>query len=57
MGALEKTVVVVGGGLLACETAASLRQLKIKVSIMHRHPHLLNRYLDPETGDVGHQLF
>jgi NADPH-dependent 2,4-dienoyl-CoA reductase/sulfur reductase-like enzyme len=50
MAALERTVVVVGGGLLACEAAASLRKLKIKVSIMHRHPYLLNRYLDPETG-------
>jgi NADPH-dependent 2,4-dienoyl-CoA reductase/sulfur reductase-like enzyme len=50
MAGLEKTVVVVGGGLLACETAASLRQLKIKVSIMHRNAYLLNRYLDPETG-------
>jgi 3-phenylpropionate/trans-cinnamate dioxygenase ferredoxin reductase subunit len=50
MAGLEKTVVVVGGGLLACETAASLRQQKIKVSIMHRHMQLLNRYLDPETA-------
>ncbi len=50
MAALEKNVVVVGGGLLACETAASLRQLKIRVSIMHRNTHLLNRYLDAETA-------
>lgn len=50
MAQLEKTVVVVGGGLLACETAASLRQLKFKVSMMHRNNYLLNRYLDPETG-------
>src|SRR5438034_10878287 len=50
MGHLEKTIVIVGGGLLACETAASLRQLKFKVSIMHRNAYLLNRYLDPETG-------
>jgi NADPH-dependent 2,4-dienoyl-CoA reductase/sulfur reductase-like enzyme len=50
MAVLEKTVVVVGGGLLACEAAASLRQMKVKVTIMHRHPYLLNRYLDPETG-------
>ena len=28
----EKTVMVVGGGLLACEVAASLRQMKMKVS-------------------------
>src|SRR5437899_11534610 len=43
MGTLEKTVMIVGGGLLACETAASLRQVKLKVSIMHRTSHLLNR--------------
>ncbi|PYI88156.1 MAG: hypothetical protein DMF03_11600 [Verrucomicrobia bacterium] len=46
----EKNVMVVGGGLLACETAASLRQMKLKVSVMHRHSALLNRYLDPETA-------
>jgi 3-phenylpropionate/trans-cinnamate dioxygenase ferredoxin reductase component len=46
----EKNVVVVGGGLLACETAASLRQMKLKVSVMHRHANLLNRYLDPNTA-------
>ncbi|MBA2431726.1 MAG: FAD-dependent oxidoreductase [Chthoniobacterales bacterium] len=50
MASLEKTVIVIGGGLLACETAASLRQMKFKVSMMHRNQHLLNRYLDPETG-------
>ena len=43
-------IVVVGGGLLACEVAASLRQSKLKVAIMHRHQSLLNRYLDPETA-------
>ena len=50
MANLERTVMVVGGGLLACETAASLRMLKLKVSIMHRNSYLLNRYLDPEMG-------
>ena len=50
MASLEKTIVVVGGGLLACEAAASLRQMKFKVSMMHRNGYLLNRYLDPETG-------
>ena len=50
MGNLEKTVMVVGGGLLACETAASLRMMKLKVSIMHRNTYLLNRYVDPELG-------
>jgi 3-phenylpropionate/trans-cinnamate dioxygenase ferredoxin reductase component len=50
MADLEKTVMVVGGGLLACETAASLRMMKLKVSMMHRNTYLLNRYVDPQTG-------
>jgi NADPH-dependent 2,4-dienoyl-CoA reductase/sulfur reductase-like enzyme len=50
MGTLEKTVMVVGGGLLACEAAASLRQMKLKVSVMHRNAYLLNRYVDGEVG-------
>jgi NADPH-dependent 2,4-dienoyl-CoA reductase/sulfur reductase-like enzyme len=50
MATLEKTVMVVGGGLLACEAAASLRQIKLKVSMMHRNNYLLNRYVDPDTG-------
>jgi 3-phenylpropionate/trans-cinnamate dioxygenase ferredoxin reductase subunit len=50
MANVEKTVIVVGGGLLACEAAASLRMLKLKVSIMHRNSYLLNRYLDPDMG-------
>jgi NADPH-dependent 2,4-dienoyl-CoA reductase/sulfur reductase-like enzyme len=50
MANLEKSLMVVGGGLLACEAAASLRMMKLKVGLMHRDPYLLNRYLDPETG-------
>src|SRR5712691_175957 len=50
MANLEKTVIVVGGGLLACETAASLRRMKLKVSMMHRNSYLLNRYIDIGTG-------
>jgi 3-phenylpropionate/trans-cinnamate dioxygenase ferredoxin reductase subunit len=46
----EKNIIIVGGGLLACETAASLRRMKLKVSVMHRHTNLLNRYLDPESA-------
>ena len=46
----EKNIMVVGGGLLACETAASLRQMKLKISLMHRQTNLLNRYLDPDTS-------
>jgi NADPH-dependent 2,4-dienoyl-CoA reductase/sulfur reductase-like enzyme len=51
MASLEKTVMVVGGGLLACEAAASLRMMKLKVGLMHRDTYLLNRYLDPETAE------
>src|SRR5213595_3547651 len=50
MANIEKTVMVIGGGLLACEAAASLRMLKLKVTIMHRNAYLLNRYLDSQTG-------
>ena len=50
MSGVERGIMVVGGGLLACEAAASLRMMKLKVGLMHRDPYLLNRYLDPETG-------
>jgi 3-phenylpropionate/trans-cinnamate dioxygenase ferredoxin reductase component len=50
MASLEKTIMVVGGGLLAGEAAASLRMMKMKVGLMHRDAYLLNRYIDPETG-------
>ncbi|HXM74660.1 MAG TPA: NAD(P)/FAD-dependent oxidoreductase, partial [Chthoniobacterales bacterium] len=50
MANLEKTVMVIGGGLLACEAAASLRAMKLKVGMMHRNTYLLNRYLDSQTG-------
>jgi NADPH-dependent 2,4-dienoyl-CoA reductase/sulfur reductase-like enzyme len=50
MADIERTVIVVGGGLLACETAASLRMMKLKVTMMHRNAYLLNRYLDSQTG-------
>jgi 3-phenylpropionate/trans-cinnamate dioxygenase ferredoxin reductase subunit len=50
MANLEKSLMVVGGGLLACEAAASLRMMKLKVGLMHRDSYLLNRYLDADTG-------
>jgi 3-phenylpropionate/trans-cinnamate dioxygenase ferredoxin reductase subunit len=50
MSQSEKTIVVVGGGLLACEVAASLRQSRLKVAIMHRNQTLMNRYLDSATA-------
>src|SRR5438128_1641652 len=50
MASLEKTIMIVGGGLLACEAAASLRMMKMKLGLMHRDAYLLNRYVDPQTG-------
>ena len=50
MASLEKTIMVVGGGLQACEAAASLRMMKMKLGLMHRDAYLLNRYVDPATG-------
>src|SRR5437763_3106618 len=50
LAGVDRGSMVVGGGLLACEAAASLRIMKLKVGLMHRAPYLLNRYLDPETG-------
>jgi 3-phenylpropionate/trans-cinnamate dioxygenase ferredoxin reductase subunit len=50
MASHEKGIMVVGGGLLACEATASLRMMKLKVGLMHRDSYLLDRYLDPETG-------
>src|SRR5207245_10066435 len=50
MASLENTIMFVGGGLLTCEAAASLRMIKMKLRLMHRDAYLLNRYVDPETG-------
>src|SRR5438876_9104278 len=50
MANLEKTVIVVGGGLLAFEAAGSLRMMTMTGRLMHRNSYLLNRYVDPETG-------
>ena len=57
MSSLEKTIMVVGGGLLACEAAASLRMMKMKVGLMHRDQYLLNRYVDTEIGAWLNEYF
>src|SRR6266404_2121097 len=50
MATVERGIIVVGGGLLACEAASSLRMMKLKIGLMHRDSYLLNRYVDPDTG-------
>ena len=50
--ALDRTprVVVVGGGFIGCEVAASLRQLGTEVRIIEAAPTLMARVLDPQTS-------
>jgi len=47
---LEKSVVVVGGGLVAVETAVLLRKLKLNVTIITRSQAVWARYLDADTA-------
>ncbi|WP_394748118.1 molybdopterin-dependent oxidoreductase [Spongiimicrobium salis] len=43
----EQHVVIVGGGLLGLELAASLKKIDINISIIQRAPRLMERQLDP----------
>jgi 3-phenylpropionate/trans-cinnamate dioxygenase ferredoxin reductase component len=47
---LEKSVVVVGGGLVGAETASLLRKLKANVTMITRSQAVWTRFLDPETA-------
>ncbi|MEO0505333.1 MAG: molybdopterin-dependent oxidoreductase [Bacteroidota bacterium] len=44
--ATEQHVVIVGGGLLGLELAASLKKININISIIQRAPRLMERQLD-----------
>ncbi|MFN3648853.1 MAG: FAD-dependent oxidoreductase [Armatimonadota bacterium] len=48
----SRTAVVVGGGLLGLEAAYGLLGLGLEVHLVHRHPHLMERQLDPEASAV-----
>ena len=48
-------VVIVGGGLLGLELAASLRELGIGISIIHRTSRFLDRQLDPLGSQMLHE--
>ncbi|WP_448634767.1 FAD-dependent oxidoreductase [Pedobacter panaciterrae] len=48
-------VVVVGGGLLGLEMAASLREIGVKITIIHRVSRFLNRQLDPLGSQMLHE--
>lgn len=48
-------VVVVGGGLLGLEMAASLREIGVKITVIHRVSRFLNRQLDPLGSQLLHE--
>lgn len=50
MGGQTKEIVIVGGGLIAVETAAALREAKMKVVMLNRNQFLWQKRLDPETA-------
>jgi len=53
--ATERHVVVVGGGLLGLELAASLREMSIKSTVIHRGSRLMNRQLDGTSSSLLHE--
>lgn len=48
-------VVIVGGGLLGLELAASLREMEIGVSVIHRSSRFLDRQLDTLASQLLHE--
>ncbi|HTE28554.1 molybdopterin-dependent oxidoreductase [Flavitalea sp.] len=48
-------VVIVGGGLLGIELAASLREVNVKVTIVQRISRLMDRQLDPLGSQLLHE--
>lgn len=48
-------VVIVGGGLLGLEMAASLREIGIRITIIHRTSRFLNRQLDALGSQLLHE--
>ena len=45
--------VIMGGGLLGIEAATGLRARGIEVTVVHAGDHMLDRQLDPISGDVA----
>jgi len=52
----NKRVVVIGGGYIGLETAASLRKLGATVTILEREERILSRVTAPEMSDFFNQL-
>ena len=51
VAATGKGIVIIGGGFIAVEAAASLREAKVKVTLMNRHRTIWQKRLDPETSE------
>ncbi|MEU7977732.1 FAD-dependent oxidoreductase [Micromonospora sp. NPDC049081] len=47
-----RTALVLGGGLLGLEAARGLAARGLAVTVVHPHPHLMERQLDPAAGEV-----
>ncbi len=52
----NKSVVVIGGGYIGLEIAASLNKLGSKVTVLEREERILARVTAPEMSDFFHQL-
>ncbi|MCZ2479151.1 nitrate reductase [Aquirufa nivalisilvae] len=48
-------VLIVGGGLLGIELAASLQEMHVKVTIIHRNSRFMDRQLDPLGSQLLHE--
>lgn len=49
-------VVIVGGGLLGIELAASLQEINVEVTIIQRISRLMDRQLDPLGSELLHEI-
>jgi NADPH-dependent 2,4-dienoyl-CoA reductase/sulfur reductase-like enzyme len=47
----EKSIVIIGGGFIAVEAAASLKQSGLKVTLMNRNTHIWEKRVDPVTAE------
>ncbi|RRJ97756.1 NAD(P)/FAD-dependent oxidoreductase [Opitutaceae bacterium TAV4] len=53
---VPESVIVLGGGIVACELAQFLNRIGSKVTLIQRSPHLLREH-SPEAADVVAQAF
>jgi|TARA_R110002073_G_scaffold45053_2_gene124601 3-phenylpropionate/trans-cinnamate dioxygenase ferredoxin reductase subunit len=54
--AKDQHAVIVGGGYIGLETAASLRKLGMQVSVLEMEPRILKRVTAPEVSEFYHRL-